>query len=368
MVYHILPEAEPFSESHGGALSRWVANTLRTDPYSLIITPWQDDTWNFDHRRVLALNGLRLLSASVQATKNRMPSPVRERAASLIFRKTFSAATSRDVVYVHNRPEYVRALLRAYPRRQFKILLHMHNSHLAEARHTPQADLNVFCSEFLEREAKQKFTPFRSAVIPNGADENCFYPASQPEQRAIPRILFVGRLVKDKGVDVLISAMKLLRERNIQAEARVVGSARFGDNAEDAYTRHVKALAPPNVVFSTYKVGSALGNEYRAADIFCCPSVFNEPFGMVNVEAMASRLPVVATEVGGVPEIFRHGGAMLVPPNNPSKLAEALATLIQQRDLRVALGRQGYSSFTNNFRWEVVRKRYDRTLESMHVE
>ena len=368
MVYHILPEAEPFSESYGGALSRWVANTLRVDPASVVIAPWCDGSWKFGNHRVITLRGLRWLSASVRASNNRLPSQVREQAASLIFRTTFSAAGSGDVVYIHNRPEYVRGLLRAYPRRQFKILLHMHNSHLAEGHHTPAADLTVFCSEFLEREAKKKFTPLNSAVIPNGADENCFYPASPTEHRAVPRILFVGRLVRDKGVDVLLSAMKLLHERNVQAQAHVVGSAKFGNNADDSYTRYVKTLAPPNVTFSTYKVGQALGNEYRAADIFCCPSVFNEPFGMVNVEAMASGLPVVATEVGGVPEIFRHGGGMLVPPNNPSKLADALTTLIERRDLRVALGRQGYSSFTNNFRWEVVRKTYDRTLESIGAQ
>jgi len=366
-VHHILPEGEPFSEHFGGALSRWTANVLVNDKSAVILAPWFDETWNFDSERIRSSANLRRYGRLLSLCRHRVPSEVRRLLASFFLRTAFSAAAPEDVVYVHNRPEFAAAIHFAYPRRRFKLILHMHNTHLQS--HPKEfarcADLTVFCSAFLLRQARQCVGEIRSTVIPNGADGSCFFPANPGGLPGPPTVLFVGRLIPIKGAHVLVEAMRILQQRGSAARALLVGSPVFGSTKDTPYLRGIKASAPDNVAFSPYKTGDQLAGEFRRATVFCCPSVFDEPFGMTNVEAMASGLPTVATQVGGIPEVFREGGALLVPPGDPAKLADALDYVLGDRDLRSRLVREGQQSFRKNFTWNVVREKYRGALESV---
>ena len=88
---------------------------------------------------------------------------------------------------------------------------------------------------------------------------------------------------------------------------------------------------------------------------------------MVNVEAMASALPVVASAVGGIPEVFREGGGILVPPADPEKLASAIESLARSPGLRARLASAGHASFLRNFRWSVIREQYQRAIAELAV-
>jgi spore coat protein SA len=158
--------------------------------------------------------------------------------------------------------------------------------------------------------------------------------------------------------------MRLLAERGRDVRGVVLGTANFGNvtNIETRYVRKLKSDAPPNVEFIPYTFGEALADEFRAADIFCCPSIWEEPFGMVNVEAMASGLPVVATRMGGIPEIFEHGGALLVPANDAAAIANAIERLIVNPAERKAIAEAGLRSFQARFSWDAVRQTYCRLL------
>jgi spore coat protein SA len=366
-VHHILPEAEPFSEYFGGALSRWTANVLANDKSAVILAPWFDRTWNFDSERIRSSANLRRYRQLLSLCRNRVPSKLRRVLISFFLRTAFSQATAEDVVYVHNRPEFAAAIHAAYPQRRFKLILHMQNSHLLH--HSREfarcADLTVFCSAFLLQEARQRVGEIRSTVIPNGADGSCFFPANLGGPPGPPTVLFVGRLIPIKGAHVLVEAMRILQQRGCAARALLVGSPAFGSHKDTPYLRGIKVSAPDNVAFSPYKTGDQLAGEFRRATVFCCPSIFEEPFGMTNVEAMASGLPTVAAEVGGIPEVFREGGALLVPPGDPEKLAAALEQVLGDHHLRSRLAREGRRSFRKNFTWQVVREKYREALESV---
>jgi spore coat protein SA len=366
-VHHILPEGEPFSEHFGGALSRWTANVLANDNSAVILAPWFDQTWNFDSERIRSSANMRRYRQLLFLCRDRVPSKMRMLLASFFLRTAFSQATPQDVVYVHNRPEFAAAIHFAYPRRRFKLILHMHNSHLLirPKEFARCADLTVFCSSFLLQEARQCVGEIRSTVIPNGADGSCFFPANLGGLPCPPTVLFVGRLIPVKGAHVLVEAMRILKQRGSAARALVVGSAAFGSDKDTPYLRRIKASAPNNVTFLPYKTGAKLAGEFRRATVFCCPSVFDEPFGMTNVEAMASGLPTVATQVGGIPEVFREGGALLVPPGDPERLADALDYVLLDRDVRSRLAHEGRQSFRKNFTWNVVREKYHGALGSV---
>jgi glycosyltransferase involved in cell wall biosynthesis len=110
-----------------------------------------------------------------------------------------------------------------------------------------------------------------------------------------------------------------------------------------------------------------MGDQFRSGDIFCCPSIWEEPFGKVIVEAMACGLPVVATRVGGIPEIARDGGVLLVKPGSATELADALQSLIKDLNKRQAVAEAGLASFHRNFTWHAVLSRYNEIINGLKV-
>jgi len=149
--------------------------------------------------------------------------------------------------------------------------------------------------------------------------------------------------------------MKLLAQQGVKLQLRIVGSSNFGNSRDTNYITQLKANAPATVTFLPYCSGAALGNLFREADIFCSPSIWDEPFGLVNVEAFASGLPVVSTHGGGASEIFAHGGGILVERGSVEQLASALRRLAEDAKLRSDLGKQGYAAFRKHFTWSVAR-------------
>jgi spore coat protein SA len=117
-------------------------------------------------------------------------------------------------------------------------------------------------------------------------------------------------------------------------------------------------MAPSNVEFRPYCSGKELADMFRESDIFCAPSIWEEPFGMVNIEAFASGLPVVSTHGGGSAEVFVEGGGILVDRGSTDQLVDALRKLIADPALRKQIAAEGQASFRKNFTWDMARARY----------
>jgi spore coat protein SA len=371
-VYHVLSETEPFSMEFGGALSRWTANALRDDDQSIIVCPSYDDSFGFPKNRVLILEGQEKYLEFSKIFKSRVVIDLRLMFLRRLFARFVERLDKGDIVYIHNRPDFGIAMSSVCRKTGNKVALHMHNSHLLSVPVPYRRRLSVqalaFCSDFLRSESAPLFPDVPVAeVIPNGADEHCFFPSPHGSLNGThkPVILFVGRLVHDKGVHVLIEAMRKLEQRGVQANARIIGSVDFGYRSPSNYLSQLKQNTPSNVAFGDYITGEALAQEYRNATIFCAPSVWNEPFGMVNVEAMATKLPVVTTNVGGIPEIFRDGGGILVESGSVDQLAAALELLIKNPAKRRELGDAGYRAFQHRYRWPEIHRRYCQFIETL---
>jgi spore coat protein SA len=151
--------------------------------------------------------------------------------------------------------------------------------------------------------------------------------------------------------------MTLLGKQAVCLQAQIVGSSSFGEGQETEYIRALKAASPATVQFLPYRSGAALGDLFREANMFCSPSVWEEPFGLVNVEALASALPVVSTHSGGATEILANGGGIMVERGSAVQLASALRRLAEDPELRNRLGRQGYAAFRERFTWSSTRTR-----------
>lgn len=168
------------------------------------------------------------------------------------------------------------------------------------------------------------------------------------------RALAVGRLVEKKGLDTFVEACGILRERNVNFEAVIVGET--GD-AEAKIRRHIAAH---NLESKVELVGAMeqtkLFGEYRQADVFCLPCRILENgdrdgIPNVMVEAMSCGVPIVTTDVSGIPEIIRHGeNGLLVAPDDPTALADSLERIYLDKSLAARLSRAGL---------ETVRERFD---------
>lgn len=323
-----------------------------------------DDTWTFPPGRVMTLKPLQAF-ATLKGRRH-YPSFLIAPILRSVYHSFLARVAPGDLVWCHNQTQVCAALQDTVHARGAKLIYHAHDA-WALRRGSRQLkslspDAWVFVSQALRNEWLKALPDLRNVhVVHNGANESVFYPAPRLHTtlHAVPTVLFVGRLHPEKGVHLLLEAITLLNRKGIPVECRIVGSAFSGTSAPTAYVKSLHRSAPKNVTFVGHLSASEIAQELRSADIFCCPSVWQEPFGKVNVEAMACGIPVVASRVGGIPEIASEGGVLLVEPNSSESLSDALQKILTNSDLRLSLAEQGLQSFRSRFRWSQALKQYN---------
>lgn len=195
--------------------------------------------------------------------------------------------------------------------------------------------------------------PFAAAVDePHGGEE-----VREPLSGDGPlRLLFVGRLVERKGVEVLVRALPLIRERRA-VELTVVGK---GPRA-DAIRRTARRAGVEELVTLTgFVPDRELSRRYARCDIFVLPAVVDrkgdtEGLGVVLLEALRRDRPVVASDVGGIPDIVRDGRTgWLVPPGDEEALAGKILELAATPERARAVARRGRAHAEDRFGWERI--------------
>lgn len=197
-------------------------------------------------------------------------------------------------------------------------------------------------------------------VIPNGVDVARFRPAEKRTADATVRIGFVGRLVHQKGVDVLVKALALL-EPELPLVVDIVGD---GPNRPALQQLALSLGVADRIRFLGWKSAGELPELYRCMDVFVLPS---RDEGMPNVvlEAMASGLAVVATRVAGNEELVRHGETgLLLPAEDHRALAEALRRTVVDPDARTAMGAAGRRLVEARYTWRRVAEEYLALIEA----
>jgi glycosyltransferase involved in cell wall biosynthesis len=200
------------------------------------------------------------------------------------------------------------------------------------------ADIVVVQTEHMKRTLKETFGR-EGVVVPNAVDAEMFGGADGraarrslgiPEEEAV--VAYVGSLEALKGVDVLVEAMTRFDEAPLLT---IVGDGSERENLE----RQVSAAGlGDRVRFHGWVDLEAVPTHLAAADVLVLPTM-SEGFPNVVLEAMAAGLPVVATNVLGIPEIVTDGeNGILVPPRDPRALHEAMATLLADANLRERIG------------------------------
>jgi phosphatidyl-myo-inositol alpha-mannosyltransferase len=197
------------------------------------------------------------------------------------------------------------------------------------------------------------FPEFPLRVIPNGIDVDVFKPGLSPIRHLRDdsvNILFVGRLEKRKGLGDLLRGYEFMRARVPQSRLIVVGDGPLRGKVESYIARH----RLPNVVLAGYVPDFVKPRYYNSADIFCAPATGAESFGIVLLEAMASGLPVVATEVPGYMSVLEPGrDSLTVRPKGWAELGAALIILARDVELRRRMGAYGHEK-ARRYSWDAV--------------
>jgi len=204
-------------------------------------------------------------------------------------------------------------------------------------------------------------------VIPNGIDlskynvnyskEECREKINLPLDKKI--VLFLSAIREKKAPDLLIKAMQKVIKEIPNAYLVMAGKGRM----ESKIIQLARELAINDLItFPGFVRESKKPLYFKAADVFVLPS-YDEIFGIVNLEAMACGTPVVATRVGGIPEIVKDGkNGLLVPPKDPDALADAIIYLLENEDVRRGMGERG-REMVKDYSWDKIAEQYERIYE-----
>ncbi len=229
------------------------------------------------------------------------------------------------------------------------------------------ADRVVAVSGMMKEDILKNFdvNPDRVVVIHNGIDLNRWNPtplSARLKDRygiADDYVLFVGRPTAQKGMEFLVDAAD---DIPVQVVIEAVGA----DTKEYEDRMMEKVKGKKNIVWIHENLGDERNIQlYTSARVFICPSVY-EPFGIINLEAMACETAVVASAVGGIKEVvIPEETGILVEPGNSEAISRAVNRLLQDRELTRKMGKIGRERVEAHFSWEMIAEQTRKMYESI---
>ena len=234
----------------------------------------------------------------------------------------------------------------------------------------------IVCSDFMKGEASFALgAPLdKLDIIYNGVEADKFefdFPEAEakafraqfaaPEERIV---MFVGRGVREKGCQVLIDALPRVRAGYHDTKLVIAGGG---------YRQHLVDQAAAigmarHVYFTGFIPDDALLRLYKVADVACFPSLY-EPFGIVALEAMAARTPVVVSDAGGLPEVVEADVTGTVTwLNNPDSLAWGILRDLHHPDFAREMADNAYDRVKTVFNWDIIGEQTDAVYERVWSE
>ncbi len=283
-----------------------------------------------------------------------------------------------DVIHIHNRPHFVWIIKKLNP--EAKIILHLHQVSAMEEKNLwtkeliASIDLFVGCSQFIVDEMIQRYGVDKSktAVFYNGLDLNDFPSISRKQEKRLAlrlennladktTILYVGRLVENKGVHHLVQAVRDLIQRKFSNIKLVVcGACGYASRHMTPYVQRIYNIAyevNENVFFTGFISHEKILDYYLMADLVVIPSEVQEGFCLVTIESMAAGVPVMATKRGGMPEIIEHRKTgIIVGEPSAANIEQHIEEFLKNPEgfrQYIAIGRK---TVEEKFTWDIVSR------------
>ena len=232
----------------------------------------------------------------------------------------------------------------------------------------------ILLAEVLYNDVKKYVSRDNVYICPNGIPETLPQEFMVERHNRIPHIFFLSNLIISKGVLVLLDALKELRQRGKEFQCCLVGGETLELDGDGLNSYLTSSGLVDCVKYEGRKYGIEKINYFKDSDIFVFPSFYhNETFGLVNLEAMEWKLPVVSTDEGGIPDVVKDGenGFIIQCQRNgninygPSStdLADALERLIDNPELRHRMGENGYKKFKKEFTLQAFERNFVKSLQ-----
>ena len=269
----------------------------------------------------------------------------------------------KQLIEIHNRPYLINQISRL---NHFPVSLFFHNDPLTmkgsksirERHNILEKCAAVFCvSEYIKQQFIKGISTEKQKVhvLHNGVNRKITrFPKKKKD------ILFVGRLVPEKGIDLYVEVVKSIAPNYPDWNFGVIGSLKLGDqNRTNFFGKKVvekfKNIGSQATYYG-FKDYSFVEEKMKTASIIVIPSLWEEPFGLVAAEAMSNGICIIASKVGGIPEIIRDNG-VLIENINFQKLEKSLIELINNDKLRNSYQKKAWKDF--KFSAEYSSKKLD---------
>ncbi|QNG59546.1 glycosyltransferase family 4 protein [Bacillus sp. PAMC26568] len=292
-------------------------------------------------------------------------------------------------IHIFNRPNEVCRYKQAAP--ESKIILSLHNDMFTTRKLSRDEACEIInccdsittVSEYIKRTVTIRYpqAEAKTHVLYSGVDFTKFHPIWSPKGQEIRAqwkekyglkhnkvILFIGRLSKTKGPDLLIKAMHDIIKHEPNATLVIVGGKWFSEDGLNDYVRHLYDTAEPlknRVIFTKYIPAPEIPKILLMGDLLVCSSQWHEPLARIHYEAMAAGLPILTTDRGGNAEVIFNdlNGYVIKEYDQRDVFIAYIIRLLQDESLAAKLGRQGRRYAEKNFSFLNTAK----TLEHIHL-
>lgn len=293
------------------------------------------------------------------------------------------ASNDYDYIVIENRPQFV---LPIYNLTKGKIILHIHNDYLCGNGEDDLEIINacnkvVVVSNYMKDKMVKYFKGYEEKiyVLYNGIDVNRFNKKLKEEEIVSIRkrygirkndfvIIFTGRLIEQKGILQLLQSVKKINGLD-DIKVLIVGSSWYSNNLETEYINKLKKISEgikDKIIFTGYIDYNYLNNLYDISNIAVLPSMWEEPLGMVVLEAMSMKLPVISTKSGGIVEVIREdktGFLVDRDDNLENNIAHIIEKLYNDEQLCNNIGISARNIIKNNFTTKIY---YDKFVQLLY--
>ena len=337
----LLPYKEKFDEKKASSVSITVRNNLKHSSYLNHIKVFGQSV-----KKPLFKNNFVGLKYSILSLKSKNKFLAHEM-LKIINKDT----DKKQLIEIHNRPYLIEQIKK---QNRFPITLFFHNDpqtmngskSVKDREKILKKCVAIFCvSEFIKKKFLQGINGDikKVHVLYNGVERKLSrFPIKNKE------VLFVGRLVPEKGVHFYVEALKIIATKHPEWKYGLIGSFRLGENENtNSYASEVinrfKSIGP-QAQFYGFQDNRFVQEKMKSASINVIPSLWEEPFGLVAAEAMSNGICIIASKVGGIPEIVESNG-ILIDNINHKKLADNIDCLIKNDYLRKNYQRKAWKNF-----------------------
>jgi len=298
----------------------------------------------------------------------------------LLLKREKNTINNYDLVLVENYISCIHPIAKIY---KGKIVAHLHNDSIINAKYHDGVQIIKDCykiftvSGFIKKRANSVLKTDKVEVVYNGINQKMFKP--NPNQREELRkkygftnqdviFLFAGRVCEEKGIMPLITAFKTMCKKYDNCKLLVAGASFYSSTMKTKFIRELKKIAKgleDKIIFTGFIPYKNMPELYQISDVLAVPSLFEEALSLTLVEGMSTKLPVIITNSGGMPEVVVKDNSFIARRENIDEdLEKYLMCLMENKELRLKMGEASYER-SKEFSEEKYLERFWSLLDSI---